>query len=199
MKQMIWLTTFTILFIVFVVPGVLALKLSMTPASDQPGYSSDHRASIYGKRQISQKFMSREINLTAIGTSIKNPNLKNKKEIALNLYDGTNNLIRTSFLNGRNVQDGGFVKFVFEPILDSQNKTYSFTLSSPDAGPEDEIEVFLISSSTESVLEYTYDNITYSGGIPLVTFHKPDSKWQIMKTIYSNLFSRLLSPGFQRI
>jgi len=191
-RKMIWLTTLSVLFVVLLVPAILAMTLKMVPAGDQPGYNSDQRISIYGKRGVSQEFVSKEKNLTAIGTSIRNPNLKNKKEIILSLYDENNKLIRTSVLNGQNVQDGDFVKFVFELIPDSLNKTYSFTIFSPEAGPEETIEVFYINSPTDSVLEYTYDEITYLGGLPIVTFHKPDSKWETVKRIYSSWFSRLL-------
>lgn len=193
MKKMIWLTTLLVLFLVFIVPGILALALDMIPASDQPGYNSNQRLSIYGKREVSQKFISQEASLTAIGTSIRNPNLKNKKEIIFNLYDEKKSLVRTSILNGQNVPDGAFVKFVFQPIPDSLRKSYLFTIASPEAGPEETIEVFYIDSPTESILEYTYDEKTYLGGFPLVTFHKPESKWEIVKSVYSSWLSRLLS------
>jgi len=192
MKKMIWLTTLSVLFVVFLVPAILAMTLKMVPAGDQPGYNSDQRLSIYGKRGVSQEFVSKEKNLTAIGTSIRNLNLKNKKEIILSLYDENNKLIRTSVLNGQNIQDGDFVKFVFEPIPDSLNKIYSFTIFSPEAGPEETIEVFYINSPTDSILEFTYDEKTHPGGLPIVIFHKPQSKWEVVWKVYSNWFSRLL-------
>jgi hypothetical protein len=189
---MIWLTTLSVLFVVLLVPAILAMTLKMIPAGDQPGYNSDQKLSIYGKRGISQRFISKEKNLTAIGTSIKNPNLKNKKEIILSLYDENNKLIRTSVLNGQNIQDGDFVKFVFEPVPNSLNKTYLFTIFSPEAGPEETIEVFYISSPADSVLEYTYDEKTYPGGLPIVTFHKPESKWEVVKKVYASWFFRFI-------
>lgn len=192
MKKMVWLTIFSVLFLVFAMPMVLAVTLKVTPAGDQPGYNSDQKLSIYGTRGISQKFVSKEKNLTAIGTSIRNPNLKNKKEIIFSLYDEGGKLVRTSVLNGQNFQDGDFVKFYFEPITDSVDKTYSFSLFSPEAGPEEIIEVFYVSSTTDSILDYTYDGIVYPGGLPIVTFHKPDSKWEVVKEVYSNWLSRLL-------
>lgn len=191
MKKMIWLTIFSVLFLIFVMPVVLAVALKVTPAGDQPGYNSDQRLPIYGIRGISQKFVSKEKNLTAIGTSIRNPNLKNKKEVILSLYDEEGKLMRTSTLNGQNFQDGDFVKFYFEPIADSTNKTYSFTLFSPEAGPEEIIEVFYINSPTDVILEFTYGKTTYPGGLPIVTFHKPGSKWEVIKEIYSGWLSRL--------
>lgn len=194
---MIWLTTLSILFLLFIAPGILALALDMVPANDQPGYDSNKRISIYGKRQITQKFISKDKNLTAIGTSIRNPNLKNRKEIVLNLYDKDKNLIRASTLNGQNIEDGAFVKFVFQTIPDSFEREYSFTLSSSGAGPEETVEVFYI-EPTADIIEYFYEEETHPGGIPLVTFHKPESKLRVIEEIYSNWLSRLLSLDFQK-
>ena len=198
MKKLIWFTTLTILFLVFIVPGLMALTIDMIPASDQPGYGGSARVSIYGERQFSQKFISRDFNLIAIGTSIKNPNLKNKKEIFFNLYDENGSLIRSSTLNGLNIEDGDFVKFVFDKVNDSLNKTYTFTVSSPAAGPGEIIEVFII-KPTEDVIEYSYGEETHPGGAPIVTFHRSDSQLEIVKMVYSNWLSRLLSPDFQKI
>jgi len=185
MKKLIWFTTLTILFLLFIMPGVMTLAIDMIPANDQPGYGGSIRVPIYGERQYSQKFISRDSNLTAIGTSIKNPNLKNKLDIFFNLYDENGSLIRSSNLSGFNTGDGDFVKFVFEKINDSLNKIYTFTISSPAAGPEEIIEVFII-KPTEDILEYSYGDEIYPGGIPMVAFHKPDSKLEIVKTVYSN-------------
>ena len=198
MKKMIWLTTLSILFLLFIVPGILASALDMIPANDQPGYDSNKRLSIYGEKEILQKFVSRDKNLTAIGTSIRNPNLKNQKEIILNLYDKDKNLIRSSILSGKNIEDGDFVKFVFQFVPDSSGKEYSFTLSSLDAGPGETIEVFII-EPTVDIIDYFYAEETHPGGIPMVTFHKPNSKWEIVKMVYSNWLSRLLSLGSQKI
>ncbi len=198
MKKIIWATTLSISFLLFVLPGILASTLDMVPANDQPGYNGSKRLSIYGERQFSQKFISRDKNLTAIGTSIKNPNLKNKQEIIFNLYGKDKVLIRTAALNGFNIGDGDFVKFVFQSVPDSGGKEYSFTISSPAAGPGEMLEVFII-EPTPDIIDYFYEEETHPGGIPLVTFHKPNSKLELIKTVYFNWFSRLLSPGSQKI
>jgi hypothetical protein len=197
--KMVWFTTLSILFLVFVTPALLGLTLKMIPADDQPGYNSALKLDIYEKRTITQKFTSQEKNLTAIGMSIKNPNLNNKKDILLNIYDMDGNLVRTGILNGRNVQDGDFIKFVFDPISDSLGKTYTFNLSSPEAGPEDLIEVFYMTTPTRSILEYSYGGKVLPGGIPIVTFHKPDSKFEVVSSIYSSWLSRLLHLDSQKI
>ena len=192
MKKMIWFTTISILFVLFIVPGIMASAIKMIPAGDQPGYGP-RRLSIYGIGELSQKFISKEKNLTAIGTTVKNPNLKNKKEVILNLYDANNNLIRKSILNGFNIGDGDFVKFVFDVVPESQDKEYLFTLSSPTAAADEIIEVFLIDGPANGIIEYTFGEETHEGGIPLVTFHKPDSQWEVIRGVYSNWLSKLLS------
>src|SRR5687767_3377751 len=99
MKKMIWLTTSTIIFGIFIFPAILGLLLQITPANDQPGYDGSRKLSIYDKREVTQRFVSQKGNLTAIGTSIKNPNLNNKKEIYFTLKDESGNLIRTVTFN----------------------------------------------------------------------------------------------------
>ena len=198
MKKMIWFTSFLILFLLFITPGLMASLIDMMPANDQPGYSVDARASIYGERQFTQYFKSKDKNLIAVATSIKNPNLKNKKDIFFKLYDENDNLIRSSVLNGMNIGDGDFIKIIFDKISDSMNKKYYFTLSSPDAGEEEIIELFLIEATNE-VLSYTYDEETRPGGAPIVTFHEPDSTWETVKLVYINWLSKLLPLGSQKV
>lgn len=197
MKKMIWFTGIVILFLLFIVPGLMAGLIDMIPAGDQPGYSVDSRASIYRDRYFTQYFISKDKNLTAVATSIKNPNLKNKKDVIFNLYDENNNLIRKTILNGMNIEDGSFIKIIFEKIPDSKNKKYHFTLSSPDAGEEETIELFL-TGATNEILTYTYDEENKPGGTPMVTFHKPDSSLETIKLVYINWFSKFLPRYFQK-
>lgn len=198
MKKLIWFTTISILFLVFITPAILALGIKLIPEEDQPGYNPAQRLSIYGIRDVTQKFTSSNANLSAIGTSIRNPNLKNKKDIILTLTDAKMKVVRTSIINGQKVEDGNFIKFVFDPIPDSENTTYAFTLASPEAGPEETIEVFYTQSMPIWIVEYTYDRNLYLGGLPVVLYFKPGSRLEIIKEIYSNWFSRLPPLDFQK-
>lgn len=199
MQKLIWFTTSVILFLLFVVPAILAFGIKLIPGEVQSGYNSNQRLSIYRDRAVSQKFISQTANLSAIGTSIRNPNLKNKKDIILTLFDESMKKIRTSVINGQNIEDGDFVKFVFDPLPDSKDKTYIFTLESPDAGPGETIEIFYIENDRPGqnmpgwIAEYTYDKKIHKGGLPIVLYFKPGSKVEVIKEIYSNLFSRLVA------
>lgn len=188
MKRLIWATKLIILFLVFVLPGVAALAIHIIPDNDQPGYGTDEKVSVYGKRTVSQVFLAQEKNLTAIGISLGNPNLRNKKEIILALYDGEN-LIRTSVLNGQNLEDGDFVKFVFSPVPDSKGKEYRFTISSPEAGPEEVIYAFFTKSVPTWMIGLKYDDAgkvqDVEGELPFVTYHLPGGRLEVFKVIYS--------------
>lgn len=184
-------TIATILFLLFLFPGLMAMLIQMIPADDQPGYGDMGRVSVYGERIFTQYFVSKNKNLTAVGTTIKNPNLHNKKDIFFDLYQENARLVRSVTLNGFNIGDGDFVKIVFDKIPDSESKKYYFTLSSPSAGDEEIIEIFL-TEKTDEILEYIYDEELHIGGAPIVTFHKPDSRLETVKLVYSNLFSKLL-------
>ncbi len=191
-------TITTILFLIFVVPALMASLIKMVPNGDQPGYGSMGRVSVYGVRTFTQRFISKQKNLSAIGTTIKNPNLNNKKDINFNLYDTNNNLVRAVVLNGFNIGDGDFVKIVFDVVPDSLNKEYYFTLSSPDASEEEIVELF-ITAQTSEILDYLYDGETKQGGAPIVTFHKLDSKLETIKKVYLNLLSKFLPLNFRKI
>ena len=196
MKNLIWFTTISILFFVFIVPAFLALGIRLIPGENQPGYN--YTLDIYGVRDVTQKFTSQRANLSAIGTSIKNPNLKNKQDITLTLFDEKMSVIRAVIINGRNIEDGSFVKLEFDPIPDSENKTYYFTFSSPTAGPEDLLQVFLSQNPPGWIEQYTYDQEVHPGGLPIVLYFKPVSKFAVIKDIYSNWFSRLLHLNSQK-
>lgn len=201
MNKLIWVTTFSVLFFVFIFPGIVAMAIDMTPFNDQPGYSVEEKTSVYGKKVILQEFTSQEGNLTAIGISLGNPNLKNKKPITLTLSEGEN-VIRAATINGLNLEDGDFVKFVFPVITDSKGKLYVFTITSPLAGADEVIYIFRSKETPDWMGKLRFNDgeveDDIEGGLPFVTFHKPQSRLQVVKVIYFNWLSRLLPLDSQK-
>jgi len=198
MKKLIFLTTLIVLFLVFIAPAVLALGIKYLPGDLQPPLEGTR--GVYWIFEVSQEFFSPMDNLTALGMSIKNPNLKNKKDITLLLYDENGNLVRKSVLNGQNIEDGAFVRFLFDPVKDSKNRHFKFVLSAPDAGAEDLLEVFYTQKkpswigkmvAIEGVEESEID-----GGVSLVTLHKPESSLFVIKTIYRGWLAQISTSLF---
>ncbi len=196
MKKIIWITSIFILGMVFVLPAILALGIRVIPSDVQP--SLNKTKDVYGLFTVTQEFTSLRPNMTSIGLSIKNPNLKNRKDVTLPLYNESGEIIRTSTLNGLNIDDGAFVKFTFDPITDSLNKKYSFTISAPFAGPEDLLALYCTDNKPSWIGQLIFDKEKVAGGLSMVTFHKPLSKAEVIKEIYSNLFSRLLLHRSQK-
>ena len=77
----------------------------------------------------------------------------------------------------------------FAQPIDSTQRGSIFV---PYVIPEETVEVFYFGGATENILEYTYDEKSYPGGLPIVTFYKPNSKLEVIKKVYSNWLSRLL-------
>jgi hypothetical protein len=189
MKKLIYFTTAFIFLMVFVLPFVLALFIKIIPANDQPGYSGTR--GVYGVFTVSQEFTSPDNNLTAIATTLGNPNLKNKDKIEFVLRSAEGNVVRTVTLSGLNVGDGAFVKFLFDPIVDSKDKKYIFTISSPGAGEEQVINVFVAQERTDFIGRATYGEEVIENGLPIVVYFKPMSRIGVASDIYASWLQRM--------
>src|SRR5260221_2368643 len=123
MKSIIF-TTVVVILLILIIPGVLAVGIINIPDRYQP--SLDQVQKIYSSVVLSQSFLSKRENLSIIGVSIKNPNLENKKDIFLSVYDTSNNLLAKSVVSGKSIPDGEFIKFKFVPINNSKDKLFTF-------------------------------------------------------------------------
>jgi hypothetical protein len=196
MKKLIWITSLIVLFVIFVLPAFLALGIKNLPANIQPPL--DKSKDLYDVFDVSQEFVSQKPGLMGIGMSIKNPNLKNKQKVAFTLYDKDLKPVREVVLSGLNIEDGSFVKFMFDPIADSKNQKYTLIMSCPFAGPEEVLPIFYTENNPSWIGKMMYGKEDVVGGISMVTFHKPESRLKVIEEIYSNLFSRLLFPHSQK-
>lgn len=187
---MIWFTVLAVLFAVFVLPGILALGIRYIPYDIQPPL--ERVKNIYGKYTISQEFTSQEGQLTGIAMTIKNPNLKNKKDFFLDLYNDKGEMLREVKFNGANVEDGTYIKFLFDPIADSRGKKYLITLSNPSGDDEEVLGIYYTLNKPSWIGKMVFGLEEQEGGISLVTFYKPQSKLGVIKTIYTSWLSRLL-------
>lgn len=190
MKRMIWFTSLSVIFAVLILPGLLALGVKYLPSGVQPPL---HKTKdVYGDRFISQEFTSFRSNLIGIAMTVKNPNLKNKKDVFLHVYDENSEVLRETKLNGANIEDGNFVKFLFNPISDSKDKTYKFIITSPESGEGEVLPIFYTDEKPiwagQMMFEDAEDIV---GSVSFVTLHKPESKLEVVSEIYSDLFSRL--------
>ncbi len=194
--KIIIFTTVLVLILVCILPALLALGIRNVPDRYQP--SLDRVQEAYGDVVISQSFISTRDNISMIGLSIKNPNLENKKDISMNIYDKDNNLLRKSTLNGKSIPDGDFIKFKFPPIQDSKNKMITFSLSAPSSGKTEALEIFLTKQSISGV-EYLkvspikVDDQEASMSTSFVPFYKVSSPIALMSEIYIDWVKRFFA------
>lgn len=189
-SKLIVFTTLLVLFLVFVSPALLSLMIKYIPSASQPGYNVDNRFSVYGNFVAEQGFISQEDRLSGIAMTIGNPNLNNKKDIKLILREGES-VVREAHLSGLNIEDGAFVKFVFDSIVDSKGKAYTFTLESPEAGAEQVINIYFTKQKYDWMSDVKLGDEELPGAMPFVTLHTPVSKMSLVGKIYRDLLARI--------
>lgn len=178
-----------IIFMIIILPVSLTFLIKLIPGGIQPSLVNTKK--IYGQYVYSQSFISPDDNLTGIGTSIKNPNFANKKKLTINLYDDQGTLIRTAILNGQNIADGKFVKILFEPILNSKNKTFIWSALSSDSTFDDALEFFLTDKQPSWSLEFRVNDIVSENGVSYVTLHKPSNFTEVLTKVISGWINKI--------
>jgi hypothetical protein len=163
----------------------------MIPSADQPSYDINNKRAIFGVHDVIQGFISPEDNLTAIGLSLGNPNLLNKKEIIFDLTDAKGREVRQVKISGANVQDGDLIKFGFDPIFGSKNVSYIFRLSSSSAGEVEILTVPFSTVKTSWIGPAYYGNDVIENGLPIITYHKPTSHLAVVRQILTSWLSRI--------
>lgn len=188
------LAVFTIILVfllIIVTPILLTFGIKYLPGQIQPSLGSTQK--IYGNQTIFQSFMSPKDNLAGIGVSLKNPNLENKEDVVVNIYDDNRNLIRSATLNGKTIDDGKFVKFLFEPIQYSKDQKFVWSISAKNAPLEKALEVFLTKENPSWILDLRINDKSSDEDLSFVTLHKVSSWKEIIILVYSNLASKLTS------
>lgn len=194
--KLVTCTTITTALLVFILPAILSFGIVNIPQNIQPPLVRTQK--IYSDISISQQFISKAKNLSVVGMSIKNPNLANKKDVTLSIYEN-NILVRNNVLNGSQIEDGKFVKFKFEPIVESENKLFLFTLAAPattkeEANNNNALEVFLTNQQGEGEYELSVgDKVVSNTSISFVSFSKPQYPTYVLKVIYSKWLNKFTS------
>ncbi len=172
-----------------ILPFTLCFAVRLIPANYQP--SLDYPQKVFKDITVTQSFIASKDNLSAIGVSIKNPNLLNKKDISLTLR-GEEGETRIVTLNGGSIEDGGFVKFFFDPISSSKNKHYIFQFSSPNSDKEESLQVFITNQKVNDQ-ELVIGGEKRQGAVSFVDFYKPVSVISSPVMVYEEMINRLLA------
>lgn len=172
-------------------PGILSLGIRQLPFHFQPSLNSTER--LYSTVIIKQDFQALDNGLSAIGMSIKNPNLKNKKDLALKVYNLDGGLVRSTVVNGSIIPDGDFVRFKFPPVSGSKGLSYNLVLSADDTNEDEAYGIFKTDSTPSFLGSLIVNNQETPDKISLVTFYQPPTPLHMMFAIYKTWFNKLVS------
>lgn len=189
MKE-VYITIITIILILSA-PFFLSMGIHDIPLNIQP--SLEQTQKIYGKIIVSESITIPVDNFSIVGVSVKNPNFASKEDLTLAIYDVNNMLIRTSLINGKSIQDGNFIKFVFSPIADSGGKNYLLTFSAPSATWDTAFDIFLTNQKIEGMGPLMVNEKIIPGEISLVSFYKPNNFLSTFSIISGRLLNRVIS------
>lgn len=191
MRGLIIFTTGFVIFLVFILPMILSFAIRYISGGVQPPLKDTKK--IYGQYVYSQSFISPEHNLSGIGVSLKNPRLANKNLTFVNLYDDQNKIVRKISLKGENIADGKFVKILFDPIAESSNKKFTWSIYSPDSTKDDALEVFLTDKKPGWSAEFEVNDETTQDSLSYITLHKPKNSIEVLGFVLSEFSSKLTS------
>lgn len=184
---------FLVAIFLIIVPILLSLGIKNIPNNFQP--SMFKTVSISSTGTIKQFFVSPENRLDGLGMSVKNPNFTNKTDLILQLYDEKDNLITTATKSGGTITDGGFIKFIFEPIPNSQGRKYSFVLLAPDSNPKEPFLVFLTQENNPQALGLIVSQKLADVQISFVSYYKTKNSFATIYKIYYGLVTKLMADA----
>lgn len=180
-----------VVFLVLISPAILAFGIRSVSFEDQPPHHGSIK--VYGDVIILQVIAVSENNIRGIGVTLRNPNLVNKEEISVSLYDQSGNFVRQSIISGKSIPDGAFIKFLFPLIPDSQGKTYVFEMTSPSSVEESAFEIYFANQGSG----FKINEETREGQLSIVPIYQPESISKLIINIYQGFWRRLVKDtGF---
>src|SRR4030042_2914962 len=96
-----------VLLVVFLVPFLLSLTIKYVPYGFQPPLYLPEKIS--SEKEFRQEVTAMMDGLTGIGLSIKNPNLRNKDDLTLSVFE-KDILLRQVAVSGWIIPDGDLIK-----------------------------------------------------------------------------------------
>jgi hypothetical protein len=85
--------------------------------------------------QVSQTFFANHDGLSSVAVLVGTYMRKNDVRLALTLTDQAGNVLRSKTFSLLNHADNSYLKFSFDPVLNSKGKTMIISVKSPDSKP----------------------------------------------------------------
>lgn len=181
--------TLVSLFVLYI--DVRGLNPSLMIA--QIDYDNESLGRMYGDTVIGQSFFSNEPNLTRIGVLFATSTRKNNEEIIFHVKElsSDENIVNIS-IHANEIRNEEYYSVIFDPIQESENKTYCFSLSSPSSTKRNAISVYSTTIDRYDMGSGFVNNSKIQGDFTFKTFHTY-SQNDFLKPFFTKLF---YSPFF---
>lgn len=162
------------LLFIFSIPFFTAVFINKIVGLDE--VSENHVEYFSKQKPFRANFTSPLDNLYSISLKLKNKELRNNDSVIF-ILDSDNKELKKIGFNGYNIGDSSWVRFSFEPILNSKDRNFDFQLISPNTIDQNTLGIHLSDKNAPAI----------------ITYHTIPSRTDLIKTLYTNLFFRITS------
>jgi len=147
---------------------------------------------IYGDSVVGQSFIATEDNFSRVDILFTTYERINTKNVIFSLKDDSSSIELFKIeMNASEIHDNKYYSIIFDPILNSKNKRYMFTISSPESIPGNAVSVYKTTSDSYPLGLGYINNEAISGDITFKTFNKYSNKFflfTLLEIIYSDIY-----------
>jgi hypothetical protein len=124
------------------------------------------------KHTYIQKFITNKDNLNSVSILLKNPALKSRDQVIIQLFNSKNELLQSLTLSGEGIEDPGWVKLKFGPINSKTGDAFYIQVTS-NAQNDNDLYIYGNHQSQELNFKTTYKSINFKQSlIQAVNFQK---------------------------
>lgn len=147
----------------------------------------DRLVPIYKDNSVTQTIAPTHNGLNVVVIFLKNRSIQNNDKFLFTLTNQENESMRSIQISGSNIGDGDTVRFQFEPLVDSANKKFVISLSTPDTSPpKTPIEVGFSNGDT-----YPLGIASDMGDMSFQLFYSPVDKRGLMFELWSMFTAKI--------
>ncbi|HUV42548.1 MAG TPA: hypothetical protein VMY36_01435 [Patescibacteria group bacterium] len=195
MNKKIWLAIF-FLIVIFIFFLFLISVFIIKHRVDLAQTRGEELYQIYGQRQVGQTFVAGKNNLEMIIINLKNRSLRNQQPVYFYLQEANQpQNLRELKINGFNIGDPSTIKFQFEPIPDSAEKSYYFYLESPESNVNDAVEIVYNKQDVYSSGKMIFSEEEKEADLRFIVNYYPGNKQALVKEIITDWLFRLQGDG----
>jgi hypothetical protein len=176
-----------IIFPLLLIASVLLVRNRLDVSQNE---QNNYLTLSYG-RIITQDFSTKHNYLNMLIVNAKNPNLANRDEYQFLLKSKTGEILFQQMVSGFNIGDPGQVRFQFNPIVDSQGKTYTLQIIPLTSESSGGISLAINDGPVNNFSYLTVNGVSSNSVINFSSYFRANDKISTINTVVKELFSKM--------